>query len=65
MIDKLLTEFLIQAIIDNRTEILVCLLIAGKEVLEYWLGRTDKVKAGSTLELILLFGKKLSGIVKK
>lgn len=61
MIDKLLTEFLINAIIENRTVILVSLLIFAKELLEYWLGKTDKVKAGSTLELIVLLWKKLSG----
>jgi len=65
MIDKLITEFLIQAIIDNRTVVLVALLVAGKELLEYWLGRTKKVEAGSTLELILLLGKKLASFIKK
>lgn len=65
MIDKLITEFLIQSIIDNRTVILVTLLVAGKELLEYWLGRTKKVEAGSTLELLILLGKKLASLVKK
>lgn len=65
MIDKLITEFLIQAIVDNRTVILITLLVTAKELLEYWLGRTKKVEAGSTLELIILLGKKLASIIKK
>lgn len=65
MIDKLITEFLIQAIVDNRTVILVTLLVTAKELLEYWLGRTKKVEAGSTLELIILLGKKLASLIKK
>lgn len=65
MIDKLITEFLIQAIVDNRTVILVTLLVTAKELLEYWLGRTKKVEAGSTLELIVLLGRKILGLIKK
>lgn len=65
MIDKLITEFLIQAIIDNRQVILVASLVVAKEALEYWLGRTKKVEAGSTLELLIMLGKKLVSLIKK
>jgi hypothetical protein len=64
MIDKLLVDFLIQAIIDNRTVILVTLLVFAKEVFEFWLGRTKKVEAGSTLELFLLAFKKIKDAFK-
>jgi hypothetical protein len=64
MIDKLLVDFFIQAIIDNRTVILVTLLVFAKELLEFWLGRTDKVKAGSTLELLILAVKKIKDVFK-
>ncbi len=64
MIDKLLVDFLIQAIIDNRTIILATLLISFKELLEYWLGRTNKVQAGSTLEIIILVIKKIKNVIK-
>lgn len=38
--------------LTDKTWMLVALFVADK-VLEFWLGRTDRVKAGSALELIL------------
>lgn len=35
--------------------ILLAALVVVKELLEYWLGKTDKVPAGSTLEAVLMF----------
>lgn len=37
----------------------------GYLIAEYWLGRTDKVKAGSTLELGLTVAKKVFAAVRK
>jgi hypothetical protein len=64
MIDKLLVDFLLAYMIENKTIIIGGLLLLAKEVLEYWLGRTDKVQAGSTLELIILFIKKVKNVIK-
>lgn len=33
-------------------------------LIEYWLGKTDKVKAGSTLELVLNGAKTVLSLVK-
>lgn len=59
MIERLLNDFLIQGIIDNRQVILAGLALLAWQVWEYWLGKTKKVEAGSTLELVLLTIKKL------
>lgn len=64
MIDKLLVDFLLAYMIENKTVIIGGLIILAKEALEYWLGKTDKVQAGSTLELILLSLKKLKDAFK-
>lgn len=39
--------------------------VMGYSCLEYWLGRTDKVKAGSLLEAILLGAKSALRIVAR
>ena len=64
MTERILNEFLIQWIIDNREILITGAIMIGKEILEYWLGRTEKVQAGSTLELILLFVKRVKNAIK-
>lgn len=59
MVDKLISDFLVQFLIDHREAILIGAAICAKEVWEYWLGKTDKVEAGSSAELIILTIKKL------
>lgn len=64
MIDKLITEFLLAFLIEHKNVILIGLAIFAKELLEYWLGKTDKVQAGSSLELVILFIKKVKSVLK-
>lgn len=40
------------------------LVLVGFAILEYWLGKTDRLEAGSTLELILNGAKSLLGLVR-
>jgi hypothetical protein len=65
MIERLLNEFLIQLIIENRQAIMLSIVVLAKESFEYWLGKTEKIKAGSTLELIFLILKKLKNVIIK
>lgn len=64
MADKFITEFLLAYLIEHKTIIITGALIIAKEALEYWLGRTDKVQAGSSLELIILFIKRIKNAIK-
>jgi hypothetical protein len=52
-------QYLIPFLEEHRNAIIIGILMTAKELLEYYLGRTKKVEAGSTLELILLTIKKL------
>lgn len=65
MIDKFISEFLLSFLIENKTAIMFGLLALANESLEYYLGKTDKVQAGSKLELILLLVKKIKSVFKK
>lgn len=62
--DKLLVDFLFAYLIEHRTVIITGALLIAKEALEFWLGRTDKVEAGSSLELIILTIKKVKNAIK-
>lgn len=49
---------MIEEICNNKDSwIVVGVVTLCKEIFEYWLGKTDKVSAGSSLELILNFFK--------
>lgn len=61
MIEKFISEFLLAFLIEHKAVIIFGLLAFGNEALEYYLGKTDKVKAGSKLELILQIIKKVRG----
>ena len=50
---------------ENRTVILFCVLGLLNELFEYWIGKTSKVEAGSKLELLFLFIKKVKNVFKK
>ena len=65
MIDKFITEFLLAFLIENKTAIIFGLLAIGNELLEYYLGKSDKIQAGSKLELIILLIKKIKSVFKK
>lgn len=65
MIDKFITEFLLAFLIENRTVIILGLLAFVNELIEYYLGKTDKVRAGSKLELLIIFIKKIKSVFKK
>lgn len=65
MSEKILTDIIWPVVVENRHLIIISILVFAKECLEYWLGRTKKVEAGSTLELLILFIKKIKNAFKK
>lgn len=64
MIQKILTDLVWPFVVENRQVIIISILVFAKECLEFWLGRTKKVEAGSTLELFILFIKKIKNAFK-
>lgn len=57
-------EYLMPFLVEHRTVILLAVLGLANEALEYWLGRTDKVKAVSKLEMVVLLIKKIKSVFK-
>lgn len=62
MIDKLLVEFVLAYLIEHKTVIIQGLIAIAFALWERYLGKTDKFKSGSTLEMIELTIKK---VIKK
>lgn len=48
-----------EVVITSWQQALVLFVALAMGVLEYWLGKTDKLKSGSTLELIFNVVKKV------
>ena len=65
MFDKFMNDFVLAFLIENKTQIIFGTLFLANEVLEYYLGKTEKVEAGSKLELILLIIKKIKSVFSK
>ena len=59
MIDKLLVDFLLAYLIEHKTVIINGAIIVVFSLWERYLGKTEKFKAGSTLEMIELTIKKV------
>jgi hypothetical protein len=64
MTQRLIDEVIFPYILQNRDILIIGGLVFIKELFEYWIGKTDKVEAGSTLELVIFTINKIKEKIK-